>query len=162
MEWLSGDMLQVAREEECEIIAFTANSVLKSINGSQALVMGGGAAKRVRDAFPGIDIQLAEKIIESRSIDNNNSADYYVVASKTNGLWVAAVQVKRHWKDDGDWKLTETSLKTLARHLSKNPNRKCVLNCPLIGLGGFSDRIDDVKQMVEDTLKDANVFVCII
>jgi hypothetical protein len=88
--------------------------------------------------------------------------DYQVVAAKQGDLWVAAVQVKRHWKDAGVWDLTVDSLEALARHLAKYPDLKCVLNCPLIGLGGFADRAEEVKEMVSLVLQDANVLVCVM
>lgn len=163
MEWRKGDMLEVGKKEVCNVIAFTANAVVREERGQSALVMGGGAALRVRDAFPGIDFALGKRILSTSSRPTLKSGvqdDYYVVAAKQGDLWVAAVQVKRHWKDAGDWDLTVDSLEALARHLAKYPDLKCVLNCPLIGLGGFADRIDEVKDMVSLVLKDANVLVC--
>jgi hypothetical protein len=165
MEWRTGDMLDVGQKEGCNVIAFTANAVVREERRQAALVMGGGAALRVRNAFPGIDFALGQRILNASSRPSFKSGvqdDYYVVAAKQNDLWVAAVQVKRHWQDVGDWDLTEDSLEALSRHLAKYPDLKCVLNCPLIGLGGFADRADEVKEMVSLVLKDANVLVCVM
>lgn len=155
MRWVDGEMIAVAYKEGADTLAFTANSVIKK-DGS--LVMGGGAAKRVADFFPETPAALGAKIT------SNPDRDFLIAEAPVSDLCidrVLAVQVKRHFKDDGDLDLTKAALNALAKWCISNPKSLVVLNCPLIGLGGFAHRIDEVKQAVSSILKDSNVIVCI-
>lgn len=163
MKWISGDLIDIARAENCHVVAFTANSVLKTVDQQLALVMGAGAAKRVRDYFPGIDIALGQKIAALQTTPRSGvQKDYHIVSSKHSGMHVAALQVKRDWRDEGDWDLTAQSLTLLSGYLAEFPHLKCVLNCPLIGLGGFRERKAEVQAMVEKHLEGANILVSVI
>ncbi|MFK5073233.1 hypothetical protein ACI4BE_27295, partial [Klebsiella pneumoniae] len=73
---------------------------------------------------------------------------------------VLAIQVKRHFKDDGDLDLTKKSLAKLKEWSDNNPSEHIVINCPLIGLGGFSKDVDRIKKEVESALGSANITVC--
>ncbi len=162
MKWASGDLIDIARDEKCHVVAFTANSVLKTVNKQPALVMGAGAAKRVRDYFPGVDIDLGKKIAALQAAPRSGlQLDYHIVSSKRDGIHVAAIQVKRDWRDEGDWDLTVQSLTLLSGYLAEFPHLKCSLNCPLIGLGGFASQKDKVFKMVESILGDSNIIVCV-
>jgi hypothetical protein len=87
MEWRKGDMLEVAAQLGCHTIAFTANAF---VTDDFRLVMGAGAAKRIRDHFPGVDSDFGFKIRaghlrggEWGGIAHPNrgvQADYHVVA----------------------------------------------------------------------------------
>ena len=72
---------------------------------------------------------------------------------------IVAVQTKRDWKAPGDWDLTVASLKMFSARLNKE-NIRFVLNCPLIGLGGFGDERKRVFDMVEEILGQNDVIVC--
>jgi hypothetical protein len=156
MIWQTGDILDIANSERCNVVAFTANSVL---NKNGALVMGAGVAKRIRDHYPDIDAKLGSKI--TKKLGENNQADFHVAVQKVEDVFVVAVQVKRDWRDNGDWDLTVESLELLARYLSEYPHLKCVLNCPLIGLGGFGNQQDKVRKMVESVFENTDIIVCV-
>ena len=145
MEWRDDvDFLDLAIEENINNIVFTANSVVT--NGK--LVMGAGAALRIRNAYPEIDSQFGELLLP------NGRKDYHVVEvhrPEENPHTVYALQVKRHYRDNGDFELCITSLRKLIDKLKDEP---AVLNCPLIGYGGFSDKTQRVYDMVEKELKD--------
>ena len=163
MQWTQGDMLECAKQNGINTIAFTANSCIGS---DGALVMGAGAAKRVRDAFPGVGTGLAAAIptggdyhiachVYGADVESTDYSQYHAKAI------IVAVQVKRDWQDPGDWDLTVTSLKQLAAYLYyRTPQAKAVLNCPLIGHGGWRGREVEVMRMVEEILADIDIVVC--
>lgn len=164
MEWRNGDMVDVCREVGANGIVFTANSVVTANN---CLVMGAGAAKRVKDAFPdSVPRALGAQIKKS---NHGVQPDYHLVGVKLpmaqspdSPFYIFALQVKRHYAAPGDLALAVESLKALSGWCSLNPDAKLVMNCPLIGLGGFAGQIDKVKSIVEDILSDANVIVTIL
>ena len=176
MKWCTGDLIEISKSEKCNVIAFTANSYVTS---DFRLVMGAGCAKRVRDHFLGVDFDLGNRIRKriSSSLENavesvvspkeGVQADYYVAGVPRDGIIVAAVQVKRHYQDHKNsdskkacFELTIASLKKLRRWCEKNNDSRVVINCPLIGCGGYSQEEDQVKAMVEKTLGSVDIYVC--
>lgn len=163
MEWRNGDMIDVCREVGANGIVFTANSVVK---GDGSLVMGAGAAKRVRDAMPSsIQKALGALIMDSQP---GVQPDYYLAgihlpsAKKPDTpFYIFAIQTKRHYAKPGDIELAIKSMSALKEWCDSNPDIKLVMNCPLIGNGGFANQIDKVKSIVEDVLSDTNVIVTI-
>lgn len=168
MEWRTGDMISVCKEIDADGIVFTANSVVKDVKGTKELVMGGGAALRVYQYFPkSLASSLANIISPKGAV--GVQPDYYFsgVSFKRSKhvsqlFYVFALQVKRHYANPGDLDLTIESLKQLATWCKENPDKQLVLNCPLIGLGGFSAQTDKVKGIVESILGNTNVVVTIL
>ena len=161
MEWVQGDLVDVARERNLNLIAFTANSVIKIEDEKYKLVMGRGAAKRVRDAFPGVDAMLASRLLEGKDLKSGLQPDYYCIGAKYNdGLSIAAVQTKRHWHDVGYLDLAKQSLEALRDNLKRKSNLRAVLNCPLIENGGFADRLEIVREMVKDVFDSSDIVIC--
>ncbi len=163
MEWWQGDLFEVVKQTEAQVIAFTANAVLKP---NRSLICGAGAAKSVRDKCPGVDKALGEVLFQ-RSNKTGLQEDYYVIEVEYWSQWVMAVQTKRRPdipKNKAEkqelWDLTSKSLEYLAILAKKHPERRIVLNCPLIGLGGFGDELDEVGDLVEEKLVDTNIVVC--
>lgn len=153
MRWIQGDLIDVATKLNAHVLGFTANSVITK-NGK--LVMGGGAAKRVRDYFDGVDAELGKNI-------GANLTDFLLAEANVSDLIVdkvLAIQVKRHFKDDGDLDLTKQALEKLKEWSEKHPSEHIVINCPLIGLGGFANEVDKIKKEVESVLGSANITVC--
>lgn len=160
MEWVYGDMIDVCRGRDYDGIVFTANSV---VNKDNELVMGGGAALRVKNAFPKAALVLGNQIKQ----DGYNwvQPDYYLagcVFDAVKPFYVFALQVKRDFRHKGDIQLTIQSLKDLAAWCEENPEVKLVMNCPLIGLGGYSSRVDEVKEIVSSILKNTSIVVTIL
>lgn len=175
VEWYEGDMIMLAKQRGIFHVAFTANSTL---NG-QRLVMGAGAALDVKKQFPKIDLNLGTELVYLREVESIEG-DYNVlsvqaVSSGTRGwlgsesiadvVRVTAVQVKRDWRHIADWELTKTSLglfRDYLRHLlSTGEQGSAVINCPLIGMGGYSAQREQVIAMVEKQLQGADVIVCL-
>jgi hypothetical protein len=162
MDWRVGDFVKLAKESDRRVIAFTANAVLKGSAQKPLLVMGKGAAAAVLEEFPTANAALACRL---PPFPLGLQPDYGCVSAQLQNLegtpcHVVAVQVKRGWKDDGIFDLTERSLRQFAEMMRLRPDRKAVLNCPLIGNGGFAHQSDRVKSMVEAALQDIDVWVC--
>lgn len=149
MEWRDGcDFLELAIQENIDNIVFSANSVVNQ----HSLVMGAGAAKRIRDAYPGITRDFG-KILDRRPV-----GDYHVIMvhRPENPHSVYALQVKRHYRDAGDFELCRNSIRQLVSVLDGAP---AVMNCPLIANGGFADEKELVYEMLEVELKNVPVLV---
>lgn len=161
MEWHTGDMIDACKEFGAQGIVFTANSVITNQNGMSELVMGLGAAKRVRDFFPSAPRILAQEIKQTnaRIQPDYHLAGFYFTDKNLSPFYIFALQVKRDFKNNGDLALTIESLQILADWCIANPDVKLIMNCPLIGLGGFSDQEEDIKNIVEKILFNANVVV---
>lgn len=149
MEWRDGcDFLELAIQENIDNIVFSANSVVNR----QGLVMGKGAAQRIRDAYPGITHDFG------KILDRRPPGDYHVihVCREESPSNVFALQVKRHYRDLGDFELCRQSLRKLSEILGSD---KAVMNCPLISNGGFHNEKESVYEMVESELKYCQVLV---
>lgn len=159
MFWHNGDMIKLFYSIKADAIGFTANSC---VTKDRKLVMGKGSAKTIRDNFPDVDRILGEKIYSN---DLYVQKDYYVKSTEYSNFYIMAIQTKRHFIDNkmnGElelYTLTSKSLEKLSSMSMKHPERIIVMNCPLIGCASF--KIEDVKQLVEDKLKDCNIYVCI-
>lgn len=164
MEWRTGDMVDVCKEIGADGIVFTANSYVKKNGG---FCMGAGAALRVYDYFPKTLAPSLARIIGYSGL-YGVQPDYHFAGVTFNLkndssrlFYVFALQVKRHFAEPGDLDLTIESLNHLANWCDNNPNVRLVLNCPLIGLGGFAAKKEEVQQMVESILGRTNIVVTI-
>lgn len=160
MEWIEGDLIEVALARHLTAIAFTANSTLSQ----GKLVMGYGAAKRVRDEFRGVDAVLGDLVFFETGGDKKNEYnlvyDEFSFRGTPKPLTILAVQVKYDWRNRGDWDLTKRSLERLAFWRHRSEGLQCTLNCPLIGAGGYADREPEVRDLVEKTLEKTDILVC--
>ncbi|MBS1722832.1 MAG: hypothetical protein JSS66_07625 [Armatimonadetes bacterium] len=150
MEWVDNvDFVQLARDKGVAHLVFSANAVVNN----RGLVMGAGAALRVRDEFLGSDLLLGVEIKPFKRQD-------YLVASVCDPDWnpsnIHALQVKRHYKQDGDFELCTRSLRRLVEVLGLAP---AVMNCPLVGRGGHAAEAEKVYRLVEKELKDTHILV---
>lgn len=150
MNWTTGDLIEVARAKGIRVVGFSANAV---ITRDGDLVMGAGAARRIKNAYPGIERILGEAIGVF-----GLAPDYYLQPASYGRTRILAYQVKRDWRESGDFALTRESLTRLAEW--SRANGPVVVNCPLIGAGGWGSRSDEVFEMVERALADADVTVC--
>jgi hypothetical protein len=162
VEWRVGDLIDVCKEADADGIVFTANAVIQNKNNAPELVMGFGAAKRIGDYFPNVASLLAKEIKQE---ETRIQPDYYLAGlkfknnKKETPFYVFALQVKRDFKDKGDIELTIQSLKQLANWCKENPEIHLVLNCPLIGAGGFSHQKEIIFDIVEKELESLNIIV---
>jgi hypothetical protein len=149
MEWRDGcDFLELAVQEGIDNIVFSANSVVNK----HGLVMGKGAALRIRDAYPGITSDFG------KILDRRPPGDYYVikVSRSETPSSVYALQVKRKYRDPGDFELCRQSLQKLNQILGDS---RAVMNCPLITNGGFHDEKERVYEMIENELENSPILV---
>ena len=183
LEWRHGDLVDVAKETGANVLAFSANAVLKQgESGLYKLVMGAGAAKRVRDYYPGSDWKLGASVARNtqrlrvslggdrgtRMADYGLQPDYYLAKTtcwderheQPTPMLIVALQVKREWKDRGDLELASQSLMRFHDLMRENPEYRAVMNCPLVGLGGFS--LEEVRPVVEATLSGTNTTICLL
>jgi hypothetical protein len=113
-----------------DIYIFTGNGIIKN-NG--AIVMGRGAAKQVRDSYPGIDRKLGQAIF---GLPNA----YYLeipIASKQHIGWF---KVKNHWQQPADLNLIALSTLALINHTKFYPIHTYHMNFPGVGNGRLSDK----------------------
>jgi hypothetical protein len=120
---------------------FTGNKTIKQ-NG--ALVMGRGAAKEVRDSYPGID-----KLIKC-----DQPVTFVKVPPKFPQLPEFALDqylgyfcVKDHYAESADIALIEESVQLLTKHALRLKQVTFHLNYPGIGAGRLS--IADVQWILE-------------
>ena len=118
---------------------FTGNSYIKR-NGS--LVMGAGAAKAVRDAYPGFDQAIGKAI--TLQYPGYNSQYGLIWPDRTDlkhqGLpLIGCFQVKFHFKDRAKTWLIESSAQKLTRLALEKPEITFHMNYPGIGNGGLSE-----------------------
>jgi hypothetical protein len=127
-----------------DVYLFTGNPIKKK-NG--AIVMGRGAAKQVRDSYPGIDVVMGRMIKPNMPL---------AWASVTNHQFIGWFQVKHHWRAEADVGLIERSAHALAEVAEKRPEITFHLNFPGVGNGGLG--ADQVLPIIENALPD-NVLV---
>ena len=111
------------------IYIFTGNSIIKH-NG--AIVMGRGAAKQVRDTYPGIDKKLGKHI-------NALPDSYYLEVSIKAKQYIGWFKVKNHWQQPADLDLIALSTLALINHAKAYPIHTYHINFPGVGNGKLSD-----------------------
>lgn len=112
-----------------DIYLFTGNAIR---NKHGALVMGAGAAKAVRDAYPGID----KAVITSEA-----GLAFTAIPESCGGQsdqWLGWFQTKRHWRSKAEVKLIKETSFRLARLAKHRPEVTFHLNAPGVGAGGLS------------------------
>lgn len=124
------------------VLLFTGNPFIKT-NG--AIVMGRGAARVVRDTYPGIDVAFAQAI----KLD----PDAHIHVLDWYGKPIGWFKVKHHWQLPADLNLIRQSCFELAGLAAANPEVTWHLNFPGIGNGKLS--VDAVMPILEEGLPDS-------
>ena len=127
------------------VYLFTGNGIIKQ-NG--AIVMGRGAAKQVRDSYPGIDRAFGKLI-------RDNPDDYMLIHKMGSIQFLGWFKVKNHWQQPADLKLIELATAALSLHASDYPIHTFHMNFPGVGNGRLNDSA--VLPIIE-TLPD-NVWI---
>lgn len=120
---------------------FTGNVIIKSNGG---LVMGRGAAKQVRDLYPGVDIRMGERI-EARG--KYARVVWLRLAYSHPEQFLGWFQVKEHWKDQASLELINESAMVLAHTAQAEPHHTFHMNYPGIGNGRLEE--SQVRVIVE-------------
>lgn len=107
-----------------DVYLFTGNTIKKN-DGS--LVMGKGAAKAVRDAYPGIDQQFG-MCVQSDTRD----LKFVVIKENQEIGWFC---VKDHWADNANAVIVYESAVKLRDLALKHSNINFHMNFPAIGAG---------------------------
>lgn len=124
-----------------DVYLFTGNPV-KRRDG--AIVMGRGAARQVRDAYPGVDRRFGALMEPGRRLV------WLELAPRQHLGWL---QVKHHWRDAADLELIRDSLSRLAALCRARPRVTFHLNAPGCGNGGL-DWERDIEPLCEELLPD--------
>jgi len=131
--------------EETECLVFTGNSFIKKNGG---LVMGRGAAKQVRDSFPGIDIDLGSRI--------PHLGYYGVIEARILPFKLLAFQVKYGYMDQADLELITKSTQKMAHVAETNKNVTFHMNFPGVGNGRLA--IQQVGPIIESLPNNVHVW----
>lgn len=127
------------------VLLFTGNPVIKR-DGS--IVMGRGAARQVRDTYPGIDKVFGQLI-------RNNPNKPVLFATIGEQKYMGWFQVKHHWAEDAVLELIDASCQALTKKAQDWPDVQFHLNYPGIGNGNLT--VNQVEQVIQQ-LPD-NVYV---
>jgi hypothetical protein len=128
-----------------DVYLFTGNSTRKT-NG--AIVMGRGAARMVRNHFPGLDVRFGQLIAA-------NPDRYMLLKYLSPTQIIGWFKVKNHWSQPADLKLIQFATEQLNEEALRNPDFRFHMNFPGVGNGRLADR--KVLPIIE-TLPD-NVFI---
>lgn len=121
-----------------DIYLFTGNPITKA-NG--AIVMGRGAAKQVRDTFPGIDKVFGQQVLE-------HGRDISLIWLKgSDRQYIGWFKVKEHWKLPADLSVIAASANALAITAATYPTRVFHMNYPGVGNGKLTEA--DVAPYLE-------------
>lgn len=123
----------------------TTNSVIKNNN---ALVMGAGIAKQVRDKWPGIDVQMG-LAIRSTCVSGGT---YGLILGNCLGMF----QVKHHFKAEADLGLIANSAAMLRTEALANPKKLYALNYP--GIGNGKRAVTDVAPLLADLPSNVHIW----
>lgn len=111
-----------------DVYLFTGNSTVKK-NG--AIVMGRGAARQVRDTYPGIDESFG-LILKAKPLK------HIAWTSLLNEQHIGWFKVKDHWAEAAKIELIQASTERLRVLATKKPNITFHMNYPGIGNGRLS------------------------
>jgi hypothetical protein len=121
----------------CDLLCVTTNSFIKK-NG--ALVMGRGAAKQLKDSFPGIEYEFGKNI--------KHLSNYGLCVVEYKGYLFGAFQTKNHFKNKSNVFLIAMGVNLLNKFISDNEYIRCVsLNYPGIGYGNLKEK--DVYKIIQ-------------
>lgn len=123
-----------------DLYLFTGNPVRRSDGG---LVMGRGAARQLRDSYPGIDKQIRthECVAWTRIQDQQ---------------WIGYFQVKNHWAEDARIELIEKSTSILRGVAHNHPKHRFHMNFPGIGNGRLNR--DIVLDVIESLPNNVTIY----
>jgi hypothetical protein len=119
------------------IYLFTGNPIVKA-NG--AIVMGRGAAKQVRDTFPGIDVVFGSQL-KLRPLVS------LVWLKGAEHQYIGWFKVKEHWKLPADRSAIAASANALAIIAAAHADRVFHMNYPGVGNGKLTEA--DVSPYLE-------------
>ena len=127
-----------------DIYLFTGNPI---INARGELVMGRGAARAVRDAYPGIAYRFGQA-----PCNLAEQAVYFLDIEE--GQILGVFMVKRHWREPADIEIIRRSVRFLS-YRTIYPEIRYHMNYPGIGNGQLlKSQVEPLLQCLPD-----NVFI---
>ena len=136
---LVNDKLDYGAHPRGEALIFTGNSY---VTREGKLVMGRGAAREVRDKYPGIDLRFGEQIIHQSFYGLLLDAPASSVRTP-----IYAFQVKYDWSMAASLHLIQKSGWMLKELLNNSTGWTFHMNMPGVGNGGLKYR--EVIQTIE-------------
>jgi len=125
------------------VYLFTGNPIIKN-NGT--IVMGRGAAKQVRDTYPGIDGVFAKLI----SQDPSTNCCFTAI---NPGQVLGWFKVKDHWADPAELNIIKNSVKDLITIVNTWPMINFHMNYPGIGNGRLSEsEVESIINMLPNNV----------
>lgn len=119
------------------IYLFTGNPIRRKDGG---LVMGRGAAKQLRDSYPGLD----------RVINTDGVLDWTMI---NPDQWIGWFKVKHHWRDAADLALIQEATSQLTRIATQRPEYRFHINYPGVGNGRVSvDQVEPILVQLPDNI----------
>lgn len=144
-------------QHEATVLVVTTNNTITS---KGKLVMGKGAAKQLRDALPGIDFELGQKITSLKKWSAKE--DYLFITHLYNSRIIGLLQVKRHFRDAADFDLIAASLdmfKYYARGMRGScPDCKIFINFPGIGAGKLANKESEILKILKKLPDNVHVW----
>ena len=120
-----------------DVYLFTGNATVKN-NG--AIVMGRGAAREVRDSWPGVDKAFGVLIHERQPHER------VIMAEIAPNQILGWFQVKHNWYEAASLDLIEGSVRSLTVRALTCTDVKYHLNYPGIGNGGLT--VSEVEPVI--------------
>lgn len=112
-----------------DIYLFTGNPIIKSDGG---IVMGRGAAKQVRDTYPGIAQAFGRAI-------RHHTDPTLLFVKLAEGKIIGWLKVKEHWARSATVELIQRSVYALTAQAVANPDLTFHVNYPGIGNGKLTE-----------------------
>jgi hypothetical protein len=127
------------------VYLFTGNPISRK---DGALVMGRGAAKQLRDAYPALQFGLGETLRR-----NPERRLLFVPVDRATDQWIGWFKVKHHWADPADISLIKQSTHELRVVAMRRPKRTFHMNYPGIGNGRLDiDTVHPLLQALPDNV----------
>ena len=124
---------------------FTGNPIVRK--GDGGLVMGRGAARQVRDLYPGIDVEFGERMPTTHRLT-------FVRRGEDRFGWF---QVKHHWAEPADLQLIRESAELLRMVAVLHPHVTFHLNAPGVGNGQL--KWEDVQPLLFTLPNNVKVYL---
>lgn len=127
-----------------DVYCFTGNRTMRK---DGALVMGRGAARQIRDQYPGLDHEIGKAL-------GFLPAHRHIMAVPMGGTMVLLwFQVKHHWADEADLTLISEAALQLTETAWEHPSLTFHLNAPGIGNGRLSwNQVEPLLRCLPDNV----------
>lgn len=143
----------IAPEEE--VLLFTGNAI---VNGRGGLVMGRGAAREVRDLYPGIDLDYGDTLLRNMGMWSQHG---YGVIWPQSPEWprIGVFQVKRRYDQPAILTVIANSAAILGRMAKSRWGEWRTFHMNFPGVGNGSLTFDDVYPVVQPLPENVRLYL---